>query len=54
LRSVSRLAREEPTKSVIWGQQSWNEMMVGFFNLKFDAKMSSKELTAAEGAVHVH
>ncbi len=44
----------DPTKSVIWGQQSWDEMMVGFFNLKFDASMSAKELTATEGAIHVH
>jgi hypothetical protein len=44
----------DPTKSVIWGQQSWDEMMVGFFNLKFDATMSAKELTATEGAIHTH
>jgi hypothetical protein len=29
-------------------------MMVGFFNLKFDATMSAKELSAPEGAIHVH
>jgi hypothetical protein len=39
---------------VIWGQQSWDEMMVGFFNLKFDATMPAKELSAPEGAIHVH
>ncbi len=44
----------DPTKSVIWGQQSWDEMMVGFFNLKFDATMSAKELSAPEGAIHIH
>jgi hypothetical protein len=44
----------DPTKAVIWGQQSWDEMMVGFFNLKFDAKMPAKELTVEEGAIHVH
>jgi hypothetical protein len=44
----------DPTKTVIWGQQSWDEMMVGFFNLKFDANLSPKELTAPAGAVHVH
>lgn len=43
----------DPTKTVIWGQQSWDEMMVGFFNLKFDAKMSAAELRSP-GAVHVH
>jgi hypothetical protein len=34
----------DPTKTVIWGQQNWDEMMVGFFNLVFDAKMPVKEL----------
>ena len=34
----------DPTKTVIWGQQSWDEMMVGFFNLVYDAKMPAKDL----------
>jgi hypothetical protein len=34
----------DPTKTVIWGQQNWDEMMVGFFNLVYDAKMSPKDL----------
>jgi hypothetical protein len=29
---------------VIWGQQSWDEMMVGFFNLVYDPRISPKEL----------
>jgi hypothetical protein len=43
----------DPTKAVIWGQQSWDEMMVGFFNLKFDAAMPAKEISSP-GAVHTH
>jgi hypothetical protein len=34
----------DPTKTVIWGQQSWDEMMVGFFNLVFDAKIPVRAL----------
>jgi hypothetical protein len=34
----------DPSKTVIWGQQSWDEMMVGFFNLVYDANMSPKDL----------
>ena len=34
----------DPTKEVIWGDQSWDEMMVGFFNLVFDAKMPVKDI----------
>jgi hypothetical protein len=44
----------DPTKSVRWGQQSWDEMMVGFFNLKFGATIPAEEIKAQEGAVHVH
>lgn len=28
----------DPSKEVTWGDQSWDEMMVGFFNLVFDAR----------------
>ncbi len=34
----------DPTKEVAWGEQSWDEMMVGFFNLVFDAKLPVQEL----------
>jgi hypothetical protein len=34
----------DPTKVVIWGQQNWDEMMVGFFNLVYDARMPAKDL----------
>ncbi|HXF27541.1 MAG TPA: hypothetical protein VN610_09715 [Bryobacteraceae bacterium] len=34
----------DPTKTVAWGEQSWDEMMVGFFNLVFDAKMPVQQL----------
>src|ERR1700719_4235028 len=34
----------DPTKTVIWGQQSWDEMMVGFFNLVYDPRISPQDL----------
>ena len=34
----------DATKEVSWGEQSWDEMMVGFFNLVFDAKMPVQNL----------
>jgi len=43
----------DPSKAVIWGQQSWDEMMVGFFNLKFDARIPAEEIKS-QGSVHVH
>ncbi|HEY1676960.1 MAG TPA: thiol-disulfide isomerase [Candidatus Sulfotelmatobacter sp.] len=34
----------DPTKTVIWGQMNSDEMMVGFFNLVFDAKLPATDL----------
>lgn len=34
----------DPTKDVTWGDQSWDEMMVGFFNLVFDAKTPVQDI----------
>ncbi|HVT94228.1 MAG TPA: hypothetical protein VHD76_15390 [Bryobacteraceae bacterium] len=34
----------DPAKTVHWGDQSWDEMMVGFFNLVFDAGMPVEQL----------
>ena len=34
----------DPTREVGWGDQSWDEMMVGFFNLVFDAKTPVKDI----------
>jgi hypothetical protein len=42
--SANNPENPDPTKTVIWGQQSWDEMMVGFFNLVFDAKMPVRAL----------
>jgi hypothetical protein len=44
--SANNKENPDPTKTVIWGQQSWDEMMVGFFNLVFDAKTPVSALTA--------
>ncbi len=41
----------DPTKEVSWGDQSWDEMMVGFFNLVFDANMPVKEIFRARASV---
>ena len=50
----------DPTKTVIWGQQSWDEMMVGFFNLVYDPKilpqdlLPEKKATTSERTVPAH
>jgi len=34
----------DPTEEVTWGDQSWDEMMIGFFNLVFDANLPVDKL----------
>ncbi len=36
----------DPTKDVYWGDQTWEEMMVGFANLVFDTNIPLKDLFA--------
>lgn len=36
----------DPKRAVRWGEQSWDEMMVGFFNLVFPADMPVEKLFA--------
>jgi len=38
----------DPTKTVIWGQQSTDEMMVCMFNVAFPASMPAKELLSGQ------
>lgn len=40
----------DPTATVHWGDQTWEEMMIGFFRVSFDPKMSKKELLAPVSA----
>jgi hypothetical protein len=42
--SAANPENPDPTRTVIWGQMSWDEMMVGFFNLVFDAKTPVRAL----------
>jgi hypothetical protein len=37
----------DPTKEVTWGDQSWDEMMVGFFDLTFPADMPVQNIFLA-------
>jgi hypothetical protein len=42
----------DPTKTVTWGDQSWDEMMVGFFNLEFPADMPVREILGPKVATN--
>ena len=36
--SPNNPANPDPTKEVRWGDQTFEEMMIGFFDVSFDAK----------------
>ena len=36
----------DSTKTVIWGQQSFDEMMVCMINVSFDAKITTRQMLA--------
>jgi hypothetical protein len=42
--SPNNPSNPDATKEVAWGDQSWDEMMIGFFDVAFDAKMPLKNL----------
>jgi len=42
--SANNPENPDPTKTVIWGQQSFDEMMVCFFNFAFPSNISAKEI----------
>jgi len=42
--SPNNPSNPDATKEVTWGDQSWDEMMLGFFDVAFDAKMPLKNL----------
>lgn len=43
----------DPTKEVTWGEQSWDEMMIGFFNLEFPANMPVENLFPKKNAATI-
>jgi hypothetical protein len=51
--SANNPDNSDPTKTVLWGEQSYDEMMVGFFNLVFDAKMAVGDLFVKKTAAQI-
>ena len=42
--SANNRMNPDPKATIKWGDQSWDEMMLGFFDVAFDAKMPLKSL----------
>jgi hypothetical protein len=42
--SANNPANPDPNKEVHWGEQSWEEMMMGFFDVAIDVKMNPVDL----------
>lgn len=49
--SANNRFNPDPGKEVRWGDQSWEEMMVGFFEVAIDAKMDPQQLLIKPGEV---
>lgn len=46
--SANNAFNPDPSKEVRWGDQSWEEMMIGWFDVAFDATMSPIKLYRAD------
>ena len=46
--SVKNLFNPDPTATVRWGDQTWEEMMIGFFTTLVDAPSATRTSTAAQ------
>ena len=42
--SVNNKFNPDPAKEVKWGEQSWEEMMMGFFDVAIPVKMNPVDL----------
>jgi hypothetical protein len=42
--SANNPANPDPTKDVKWGEQSWEEMLVGFFEIAVDPKITNRNI----------
>jgi hypothetical protein len=42
--SANNPANPDPAKAVKYGEQSWEEMMIGFFDVAFEAGLDPKQL----------
>lgn len=51
--SVNNRFNPDPQKEVGWGDQSWDEMMVGFFNLVFPANTPAETINPPAGRAEV-
>ncbi|HYL34361.1 MAG TPA: hypothetical protein VEV17_00460 [Bryobacteraceae bacterium] len=45
-------ANPDPTKKVAWGEQSWEEMLVGFFDVAVDPKLAPRTTHIERAAVN--
>lgn len=48
--SANNKYNPDPSKEVRWGDQTWEEMMIGWFDVAFDAKQDPNRKTLAGGA----
>jgi hypothetical protein len=42
--SANNKANPDPTKEVKWGEQSWEEMLIGFMDVAVDLKITNRNI----------
>jgi hypothetical protein len=47
--SANNKYNPDPSKEVRWGDQTWEEMMIGWFDVAFDAKLDPNRKTLQAG-----
>lgn len=47
--SPNNVKNPDPTKSVRFGAQSWDEMMIGFFEVAVDPQVTLRDLLISKG-----
>jgi hypothetical protein len=47
--SINNLANPDPTKAVRWGDQTWEEMMIGYYDVGFPIAVAEEIRARAAG-----
>ncbi len=50
--SANNPSNPDPSKEVKWGDQSWEEMLVGFFDVAVSPKLTNKNLYSKQSTLH--
>ncbi|MFP6619539.1 MAG: hypothetical protein VB877_09355, partial [Pirellulaceae bacterium] len=47
--SAANLANPDPARTIRWGQQTWDEMMIGYYDFGVPRKVTGKPISGGPG-----